>query len=184
MERVNPQSRRDAYGSRINRAPSPALVFAVPIVSILLGTLLPLFFITSAAPYIPPLAFMMLMGWRIIRPGIFPVWIGFPLGLFDDLFSGQPFGSAMMLWSLAMIAIEIIEARFPWRSFVQDWLTVAGFTVLYIATGALISGGDVTAPMLVALLPQAVLAIMLFPVVARIVARLDRLRLTRFREVR
>lgn len=184
MERVNPQSRRDAYGSRINRAPSPMLVFAVPVVSILLATLLPLFFITGAVPYVPPLAFMMLMAWRIIRPGIFPVWIGFPLGLFDDLFSGQPFGSAIMLWSLAMIAIDVIEARFPWRSFVQDWLTVAGFTALYIVAGAFVSGAEVTAPMLFALAPQVVLAIVLFPIVARLVARLDRLRLTRFREVR
>ncbi len=184
MERVNPQSRRDAYGSRINRAPSPVLVFAVPVVSILLTTLLPLFFITSAVPYVPPLAFMMLMAWRIIRPGIFPVWIGFPLGLFDDLFSGQPFGSAIMLWSFAMIAIDIIEARFPWRSFVQDWLTVAVFTTLYIVASAIVSGGKLGAPMVIALMPQIVLAIVLFPVVARLVARLDRLRLTRFREVR
>lgn len=184
MERVNPQSRRDAYGSRINRAPSPILVFAVPVASILLATLLPLFFIAGAVPYVPPLGFMMLMAWRIIRPGIFPVWIGFPLGLFDDLFSGQPFGSAMMLWSLAMIAIDIIEARFPWRSFLQDWLTVAGLTALYILAGAFFSGGIVSPPMLIALLPQIVLAIVLFPIVARLVARLDRIRLTRFKVVR
>lgn len=184
MERLNPQSRRDAYGSRINRMPSPVLVLALPVISILLGSMIPLFFITSGAPYFPPLAFMLLMAWRILRPGIFPVWIGFPLGLFDDLFSGQPFGSAILLWSLAMIAIDLIEARFPWRSFVQDWLTVAGFLVLYILAAALLSGGEVSGPLLIALVPQIVFAIVLFPIVARLVARLDRLRLTRFRKIR
>ena len=37
--------------------------------------------------------------------------------MFDDLFSGQPMGSAMLLWSVAMIALEAIEQRFPWRGY-------------------------------------------------------------------
>ena len=37
--------------------------------------------------------------------------------LFDDLYSGQPFGSAIMLWSIAAIALEIVETRLPWRNF-------------------------------------------------------------------
>ncbi|MCB2086471.1 rod shape-determining protein MreD [Accumulibacter sp.] len=183
MERVNPKSRRDAYGSRINRAPSPTLVFLIPLCSILLGSLIPVVFIASAVPIIPPLGFLLLMSWRIIRPGIFPVWIGFPLGLFDDLFSGQPFGSAILLWSLAMIAIELIELRFPWRNFVQDWLTVAGFTAAYIIASGMLSGGEFDLPMLLAILPQIILSIALFPLISRLVARLDRLRLTRFRVV-
>ena len=65
----------------------------------------------------------MLLGWRMVRPGLLPLWAGAPLGAFDDLVSGQPFGSAILLWSLAMIAIELIETRFPWRGFWQDWFT-------------------------------------------------------------
>nr|WP_137678484.1 rod shape-determining protein MreD [Parerythrobacter lutipelagi] len=184
MERVDRNSRRDAYGSRINRTPSTTLVFLVPIISTMLASLVPVFFISGALPYIPPLGFMVLMSWCFVRPGIFPVWIGFPLGLFDDLFSGQPFGSAILLWSVAMIAIEIIEARFPWRNFLQDWLTLTGFLAVYIFATAILSGTDLDWPVLLALLPQILISIILLPVLARMVARLDRLRLTRFRTVR
>ena len=126
MERMNPRSRSDAYGSRINRSHSTVLANGVPYLSIMLASVLPLIVIASALPIVPPLGFLMLIGWRLVRPGLLPVWAGFPLGLFDDLFSGQPLGSAALLWSLAMIAVEVIETRFPWRSFAQDW-----FCLLY-----------------------------------------------------
>ncbi len=74
---------------------------------------------------LPPFGFMLLVAWRQVRPGLLPVWAGLPLGLFDDIYSGQPFGSAMLLWSLAMILLELVEARFPWRNFLLDWLVSA-----------------------------------------------------------
>jgi rod shape-determining protein MreD len=43
----------------------------------------------------------------------------------DDIFSGQPFGSAGLLWSLAMLTIEIIDSRAIWRDYIQDWLIAA-----------------------------------------------------------
>ncbi|MGB3752672.1 MAG: rod shape-determining protein MreD [Parerythrobacter sp.] len=183
MEQVDPKSRSDAYGSRIDRTHSSVLVFILPIASIMLGSLLPGLFIASALPFIPPLGFIILMAWRVVRPGIFPVWIGFPLGLFDDMFSGQPFGCAIVLWSLAMIAMDVIETRFPWRNFVQDWLTVGLFVAAYIVVAALLSGGAPGLPGLLALAPQVTLSIVLFPIIARGVARIDRLRLMRFRKI-
>ncbi|MXO57060.1 rod shape-determining protein MreD [Pontixanthobacter gangjinensis] len=183
MDQINPHSRSDEYGSRINRAHSPFLVIAIPILSILLSSILPMLPIASAVPIMPPLGLLCLLAWRIVRPGLLPVWVGFPLGAFDDLFSGQPFGSAILLWSISMIAIEIIEARFPWRTFVQDWLMIIAIIISYLLAAALFSGAPITVHGLIALGPQLLLCILLFPIIARMIARLDRLRLRRFKRI-
>ena len=179
-EMLNPRSRSDRYGSRINRTHSRMLAYTLPWASVMLGSLLPLFPIASAIAMVPPLGFLLLLAWRLVRPGLLPVWAGFPLGLFDDLFSGQPFGSAMLLWSLTMLGIELLESRFPWRGFLQDWLVAAVGIAAYILIAALVSGGSVSSSMLAGLVPQAVVSILIFPLVAWLVAGLDRLRLVRF----
>ena len=183
MERLNPASRGDRYGKRINRDESPLLAYSVPYLSIMLGSLLPVFPIATGMPALPPLGFLLLIGWRIMRPGLMPLWVGLPLGAFDDLFSGQPFGSAILLWSLAMIGIEIVEARFPWRGFWQDWFTAGIAALGYCLAAILASGARLNLHLLLACLPQILLSIMLYPIVARMVAWLDRLRLTRIRVV-
>ncbi len=84
---------------------------------------------------------MILIAWRLVRPGLLPLWIGMPLGAFDDLFSGQPFGSAIMLWSLAMLALEAVEARFPWRNVWQDWAAAAALIAAYLILGGFVASG-------------------------------------------
>lgn len=181
MERYAPRARSDAYGRRINREHSPLVAVALPWLSILVGSLLPLIFIATALPLMPPTGYLMLIAWRLVRPGLLPVWAGFPLGLFDDLFSGQPLGSGMFLWSLTMIAIETLDHRVPWRSFLQDWIAAALALLGYLLAAFLVSGGEPGTPALVALGPQALLAVLLFPAAARLASALDRLRLTRWR---
>jgi rod shape-determining protein MreD len=181
MERYAPRARSDAYGRRINREHSPLVALALPWLSILIASLLPLFFIATALPLVPPTGYLMLIAWRLVRPGLLPVWAGFPLGLFDDLFSGQPLGSGMFLWSLTMIAIEILDRRIPWRSFAQDWIAATLALLGYLLAAFLLSGAEPGTPGLVALGPQAFLSILLFPAAARLVSSLDRLRLTRWR---
>ncbi|MFK5283080.1 hypothetical protein ACI3PL_26275, partial [Lacticaseibacillus paracasei] len=82
--------------------------------------------------------------------------------MFDDLFSGQPFGSAILLWSLAMLLIEIIEARVPWRGFAFDWLLGGAILLIYLLVGAVVSGAPPGGPALVAMVPQIVLSLLLF----------------------
>ena len=183
MERMEPRARSDAYGSRINRSHSPLLANVIPWLSILLGSLLPVFAIAAALPMVPPLGFLTLLAWRLVRPGLLPVWAGFPLGLFDDLFSGQPFGFAILFWSASMLVIEFVELRLPWRAFWQDWFTAGLLVIAYILSGWLLSGAAPTLPSLVALVPQLLMSILIFPFIARIVARLDRLRLRRWKRV-
>jgi len=132
MERLNPTARSDRYGNRINRVQSPWRAGTVPYATILMGSLLPFVVLADVMPLVPPLGFIMFLVWRMLRPGLLPLWIGAVLGAFDDLFSGQPFGSGILLWSLTMMTLEAIEARFPWRGFWQDWFTAGMVIALYL----------------------------------------------------
>ena len=183
METLHPRARRDPFGSKINRTHLPLLAFGLPWLTILLGSLMPWLPVIAPAPVLPPFGFVMLLAWRLLRPGLLPLWAGLPLGLFDDLYSGQPLGSGVLLFSLTLIAIELIEIRFPWRNFWLDWLTASAMLVVYLAVAAVLSGAELTFVQLRVILPQLLLAIVLFPVVARLVAHLDRLRLMRVRRL-
>ena len=183
MERLNPQSRRDPFGSRINRTQLPLLAYGLPWLTIMLGSLTPWLPVIAPAPVLPPFGYMLLLAWRLLRPGLLPLWAGLPLGLFDDLYSGQPLGSGVLLFSLTLLAIELIELRFPWRTFLLDWLTASAMLVAYIAFAALFSGAALTLVQLTVIVPQLLLSIVLFPIIARMVSFLDRLRLMRVRRI-
>lgn len=183
IERSNPNARRDRFGSKINRDQSPLLAHGIPWLSILLASLVPLLPLITPAAMVPPLGFMMLLVWRLVRPGLLPPWVGVPLGGFDDLYSGQPFGCAIMLWSLALLAIEFVEARFPWRGFAQDWLVSSCLITAYLISCAVLSGGGISGHAIAAIIPQVLLSVALFPIIGRMVSTLDRFRLTRFRVI-
>ena len=183
METLHPKARRDPFGSKINRTHLPLLAYGLPSLTILLGSLSPWLPIIAQAPVIPPLGFVMMLAWRLLRPGLLPLWAGLPLGMFDDLYSGQPFGSGVLLFSLALFAIELIEIRFPWRNFWLDWMTATAILIVYLVVAAALSGAALTLVQLTVIVPQLVLSIVLFPVVARLVAHLDRLRLMRVRRI-
>ena len=88
---LRPPMRQANYRGQINRAHSPVLAGGTPWATIMLGSLAPVLPVIPAVPVLPPLGFLLLLGWRLVRPGLLPLWAGVPLGLFDDLFSGQPF---------------------------------------------------------------------------------------------
>ena len=180
MERINPKARADQYGKRLNREESALVAYTLPYLSIMLGSLVPALPLAVGMPVFPPLGFLLLLGWRNMRPGLMPLWVGVPLGAFDDLFSGQPFGSAILLWSLTMIGLELIEARFPWRGFWQDWFSAGIAIIAYILLAIPAAGIWPNVHLLFAILPQMLLSVLLYPIIARMVAALDTLRLTRF----
>lgn len=175
--------RSDSYSRESMRSHSKLRAYVIPYLSIMLGSILPSLVFASAMPFIPPMGFLMLLTWRIMRPGFLPMWIGVPLGAFDDLFSGQPFGSAIFLWSLAMIIIEFVEARFPWRGFWQDWFTANIGAVLYIVLAMFASGALPNLHQFTASAPQLLLSVLLYPIIARMVAFLDKIRLKRFKDI-
>ncbi len=183
MEQFSHKARRDTYGSKINRDHSPALAYGLPWLSILLGSLTPVLPIIAAAPVLPPFGLLAMISWRLLRPGLLPLWAGFPLGLFDDLYSGQPLGSGILLFSLALIALDLVEMRFPWRGFWQNWLAASLIIAIYLIAAAIVSGADVSLIHLGVVLPQILLSILAFPIIASMVALLDRLRLLRIRRL-
>ena len=169
--------RGEWYERQINRAPSRTIGNLVPWASIVLASAVGFAPVIASAPVVPPLAFMLLLAWRTLRPGLLPVWAGLPLGAIDDLYSGQPFGSAITIWSLAMLAMEFVDERFLWRGFAADWLAASLLLMGGLLVGAIFAGiaAGHFAPWLV--LPELALAILLFPLVTELAALLDRLRL-------
>ena len=65
---------------RINRAPSPVLAISLPWLLVMLGSLSPTWPVIASAPLLPPFGFLLLVAWQQLRPGLFPVWAGLPLG--------------------------------------------------------------------------------------------------------
>lgn len=178
-----PASWRDFGKRRINRAPSPLLARSVPWLLVMLGSLSPLLPLVASAPVVPPFGFLFLIAWLQLRPGLFPVWAGLPLGLVDDLFSGQPFGSAVLLWSIAVIVIDYIETRFPWRGFAQDWLLAAGVFAAYLLASLALANLGGGASHALTIVPQVIVSIFSYPLAARLVGAVDRFRLIPIREL-
>lgn len=149
----------------------------IPAASVVAGSLLCLVPLIAQAPLLPPFAFMVFLAWRFLRPEIWPIWAGLPFGLFDDLLSGNPIGSGMLLWTAILLALEFAENRAMWRDYWIDWLVATGALTSYIigamVLNALIGGSWIFWP----LLPQIAATILLFPLVLRLCARLDRRRL-------
>lgn len=176
-------SGRTRVRNPINRAPSPLLAVGLPWASIMFAAMASFSPIIASAPVLPPLSFMMLLAWRMLRPTLLPIWAGLPLGAWDDLYSGQPFGSGIVLFSGAMLAMEAIDARFLWRGFAQDWLAGVALLAAYLLLSAGFAGLAVGYPLPMTIGPQLLLAIVLFPPVTRIVAVLDRVRLLPLRRI-
>lgn len=103
--------------------------------------------------------------------------MGLPLGAWDDLFSGAVFGSAMLLWTIILIGYELVDRRMIWRDFGEEWalssvvIIITLFCSLLIAT---FTGGGFV-PLL--LLPQALISVLIFPIITRICGALDSWRL-------
>ena len=165
------------YQSRFDREQSLLKMLAIPIASVAIASMITALPIFTKEPLLPPLGLLMFLSWRLMRPGLLPVWSGVPFGLMDDVFSGQPFGSAGLLWSLAMLFIEIIDSRAIWRDHLQDWVIAAILIAAVLMGGLWIAGMAHAAPDPAVLIPQIILSILLYPLAVRICARLDSWRL-------
>jgi rod shape-determining protein MreD len=162
---------------RLGRHPSRWRLAGIPVLTVMLGSIVTALPVIAQSPILPPFGLLLLLSWRLLRPELWRAWIGVPLGLFDDMMSGQPIGSAMFLWTIVLIAIDVVEQRLLWRDYWQDWL-IAGLAIIFCLAGGLffarITGGGEVKMMLV--LPQMCWTILLFPFVARQCAWIDRWR--------
>ena len=129
------------------------------------------------APVFPSAGLLMALAWRLLRPEMWGAWVALPLGFADDLITGAPLGSAMALWTLAFLMLDIADHRRVWRDMGVDW-QLAAATIAIVQAGAWVlawfSGG---AGPLWTIVPQILLGILAFPAAIRLAAAMDRWRL-------
>lgn len=150
----------------------PRATWLAPL-SVVLGSMTVLLPFVATVPILPPFGLMMLLGWRMTRGNSMHVWMPVPLGLFDDAISGQPFGTAMCLWTVCVLTMDVLDTRLVFRDFWQDWLIASGSIAFYLIAARLMSV-PFYAHVDTAILLQLVISAALFPLVARLCARLDR----------
>lgn len=166
------------FDSRIGRRRSLLHIRGTPVLSVLAGSMIVAILpVITQSPVIPPFGLMMLLAWRLLRPEIWPLWAGAPLGLFDDLMSGQPLGSAVLLWTLVLLGLEVESRGHFWRDYWHNWLVAGiGLATALVGGWAIVRLAGHGGPV-VLLLPQIAYSIALFPLMVRICAGLDRWRL-------
>jgi rod shape-determining protein MreD len=151
----------------------------VPVGSTLAASLLALLPIVADAPVVPEIALLVVIAWRLLRPEVWPAHMALGLGLFNDLVAGHPIGQSVATWALIFLGCDYIDSRLGFRDYWMDWLIAAAAILFYSALtwyiGVLMGSRIAFAVML----PQLGVAILVYPLVARIVLALDRWRLTR-----
>ena len=167
-----------SHQSKIGRQPSQFRIKVVPPVTVILGSMVTALPIITDFPILPPTGLLVLLAWRLIRPGYWPVWAGFPLGVIDDIFSGQPLGSAAFLWSVIFILLEAVDRRAVRRDYWQDWLIASIAAVIVLTGGMLIVDFHSHILRLDLLVPQILLSIFLYPFIARLIGSIDRWRVS------
>lgn len=164
----------------LNYRPSQFRMAIIPVLSVMICSALPAMLpIIAKSPIMPPFGLMMFVSWRLLRRDVFPIWMGAPLGLFDDLVSGQPVGSAVFLWSMIMIALETIEHRFMWRDYWMEWFLASVAISLSLIIGLLFANLHGGPTPIQIILPQIFFSILFYPLTARICSMLDNIRLGR-----
>ena len=163
---------------RLGSTPSPLRVEATPIVTVLLASALPTILpLIAQAPTLPPLGLLVFIGWRLLHHELWPLWIAAPLGAFDDLMSGNPLGTAIFLWCVINLAIELIDTRLFWRDYWHDWLIAIGMAAVFLAGGLGFSHLSGSRAAVTLILPQILWSALLYPLIVRLVARTDRWRM-------
>ena len=139
----------------------------VPALSVVIASTFAVWPVIASFPVFPPLGLLMLLGWRLLRPLSLPVWAALPLGLYDDLLSGQPLGNAMLFWTLCFFMIDLIDQRVVFRDFWQDWLIAGGSICFCLILGRLVAS-PLAAHVDTLLMLQIAVTTLLFPLATRI----------------
>ena len=153
----------------------PGRARAIPWASVMAGSLATALPMVATVPLLPPFGLLILLAWRLLAPFALRRWAAAPLGLFDDLVSGQPLGSGVLLWSLCFLAIELVDQRLIFREFWQDWMIAGGAIAFCLVAGRLLVV-PIAAHVDVAIVAQGLATALLFPLAARLVVWIDRKR--------
>ena len=164
--------------TRLGRDPAPYAPF-VPAASVVFASYLSALPILSMSGWYPDFGYLALISWRLLRADPWPPWWAAPLGLINDLFTGNLIGFSVTLWTATMLLLDLIDRRTMWRDYWIEWILAA---VLLAANECLqwrlakAIGADL--PM-ISMVPPIVISICVFPMSAWIVSRMDAWRLRR-----
>ena len=161
---------------RIGQGPVTGAAY-VPAISVVAGSLLSSLPIVVENGWFPDFGFLVLIAWRLFRDDVWPSWWATPLGLLNDLISGYPIGLSVTLWTLSMLALDLLDRRTIFRDYWIEW-ALAAFLILFTEAAqwqvAAWMGARVPFS---AMIPPLIISIAGFPVAAWFVGRLDRWRL-------
>lgn len=164
------------YQPRLNRQAAQWALIGIPAASVMIGSLSALVPQIALYPLLPPFGLILLLAWRTLVRDLWAPWAALPLGFFDDLFSGQPMGSAMLLWTLVFLILDIFDRWMMWRDYRQDWIISSALITIVLLAGLMIAnalGGQTSVALIV---PQIFVSALCFPLAVRLCARLDELR--------
>lgn len=151
----------------------------VPAATVVVAILLSSLPIITDTGWFPDFGFLLLIAWRLFRSDVWPGWWAAPLGLLNDLAAGQPLGLSVSIWTLSMLALDLLDRRTIWRDYWIEWM-LAGLLILLFESAqwqvAAWMGARVPFSFMV---PAILISIAAFPVAAWFVARLDHWRLGR-----
>jgi rod shape-determining protein MreD len=151
----------------------------LPAATVVVASLLSALPIVSTSGWFPDFGYLALISWRLLRSDPWPAWWAAPLGLVNDLFTGEPIGFSIALWSASILALDLIDRRTMWRDYWVEWMLAA----VLIATNewfqwriAEASGAALPFSLMV---PPLLISICAFPLSAWLISRVDRWRLGR-----
>src|SRR5215207_5021821 len=101
---------------RIGQGPVPLAAY-IPAASVVAASLLAALPIVSSSGWYPDFAFLVLIGWRLLRSDPWPAWWAAPLGLVNDLLGAWPIGQSVLLWSATMLLLDLVDRRTIWRDY-------------------------------------------------------------------
>src|SRR3546814_2329014 len=78
---------------------------------------------------LPDFGFALLIGWRLYRPDLLAPWAALPFGIAADILTDQPVGVSATIWPATLLALAMIEPRFPMRDVRMDWVLAAAAIV-------------------------------------------------------
>ena len=168
---------RDALASshRIGQGPIAGAPL-VPAGSVVGASLLASLPIVVESGWFPDFGFLMLIAWRLLRADVWPAWWAAPLGLLNDLLTGYPIGLSVTVWTLSMLALDLVDRRTIWRDYWIEW-ALAALLILFNEAAQWQVAAWMGAPVpFTAMIPPIIISIAAFPVAAWIVGRLDRWR--------
>ena len=167
-----------AQNRNINQGPVTGARL-VPAFSVLAASLLTALPIVSTGGWYPDFGFLVLIAWRLLRSDAWPVWWAAPLGLFNDLVTGQPVGLSIAVWTATMLLLDLADRRTMWRGYWLEWVLAALLLLGNEAAEwrvAQVMGASLPFRFV---FPPLLISILSFPIIAWFVSRLDRWRLGR-----